>query len=60
MIKDKPRYIPALNQNWLTPLYDPALRYVMREDRFKQQLIAQAETLNRASGFWTWAAAQEP
>ncbi|HWR65370.1 MAG TPA: class I SAM-dependent methyltransferase [Bellilinea sp.] len=43
MIKDEPRYIPALNQNWLTPLYDPALRYVMREDRFKQQVVAQAD-----------------
>lgn len=43
MIKDEPRYIPALNQNWLTPLYDPALRYVMREDRFKKQLIEQAD-----------------
>ena len=35
-------YIPALRFDWLTPLYDPILKWGMQEDRFKQQLIAQA------------------
>ena len=36
------RYIPALRIDWLTPLYDPVLRWVMREERFKRTLVAQA------------------
>ncbi len=36
------RYIPAFGFSALTPLYDPALRWLMREERFKRQLIAQA------------------
>jgi len=36
------RYIPALRFDWLTPLYDPLLRWVMREERFKRILVAQA------------------
>lgn len=35
-------YIPALGFRWLTPLYDPLLKWVMREERFKGQLIKQA------------------
>lgn len=35
-------YIPALGYDWLTPLYDPLLRWGMREEKFKQHLIAQA------------------
>jgi len=35
-------YIPALGYDWLTPLYDPLLRWVMREEKFKRDLIAQA------------------
>lgn len=31
-------YIPALRFEWLTPLYDPNLRWLMREDQFKKQL----------------------
>jgi ubiquinone/menaquinone biosynthesis C-methylase UbiE len=42
MAKDDP-YIPALGRDWLTPLYDPLLRWVMREDHFKRHLIRQAE-----------------
>ena len=42
MTKSKPRFIPALNQKWLTPLYDPTLRYIMGEDGFKKRLIEQA------------------
>ena len=28
---------------WLTPLYDPLLRWVMREEQFKRHLIRQAQ-----------------
>ena len=35
-------YIPALGLNWLTPLYDPLIRWVLREDRFKSHLIRNA------------------
>jgi ubiquinone/menaquinone biosynthesis C-methylase UbiE len=36
------KYIPALGHDRLTPLYDPLLRWVMREERFKRRLIEQA------------------
>ena len=36
-------YIPALSFNWLTPVYDFVLRWVMREETFKRALIAQAQ-----------------
>lgn len=42
MAKDDP-YIPALGRDWLTPLYDPLLSWVMREGRFKRHLIRQAQ-----------------
>ena len=42
MSEDKPRFIPAANVDWLTPLYDPVLRWVMRERGFKRRLIEQA------------------
>ena len=32
------RYIPALSFKWLTLLYDPVLKWVMREERFKRHL----------------------
>src|SRR5215207_4583239 len=35
-------YIPALGHDRLTPLYDPLLRWVMREGRFKRRLVEQA------------------
>jgi ubiquinone/menaquinone biosynthesis C-methylase UbiE len=35
-------FIPALSFRWLTPLYDPLLKWGMREETFKQRLIAQA------------------
>jgi ubiquinone/menaquinone biosynthesis C-methylase UbiE len=35
------RYIPALSFSWLTPLYDPALRLLMREDEIRGHLIRQ-------------------
>ena len=37
-----PRYIPALSFRWLTPLYDPLLKWVMREESFKRKLIQVA------------------
>ena len=36
------RYIPALSFKWLTPLYDPLLKWVMREETFKRKLVQQA------------------
>jgi len=36
------RYIPALSFKWLTPLYDPLLKWVMREETFKRRLIQEA------------------
>lgn len=36
------RYIPALGFKWLTPLYDPLLKWVMREETFKGKLVQQA------------------
>ena len=42
MAKDG-QYIPALGRDWLTPLYDPLQRWVMREDQFKSHLIRQAQ-----------------
>jgi len=47
MINDKP-YIPALRFRFLTPLYDPVLRWGMRELTFKRRLIEEARI---ASGF---------
>lgn len=35
------RYIPALSFRWLTPLYDAVLKWVMREDTFKRELVQQ-------------------
>lgn len=39
---DKKVYIPAMNKAWLTPLYDPFLRWVMHERGFKGRLVALA------------------
>ena len=35
------KYIPALSFHWLTPLYDPLLKWVMRDETFKRKLIDQ-------------------
>jgi ubiquinone/menaquinone biosynthesis C-methylase UbiE len=35
-------YIPALSYNWLTPFYDTAVKWTVREAAFKGQLIEQA------------------
>lgn len=39
----RPGFIPALGLHALTPLYDPLLRRVMREDHIKRALIRSAE-----------------
>lgn len=36
-------YIPALRFKFLTPFYDPLLRWGMREETFKQRLIEHAQ-----------------
>jgi 2-polyprenyl-3-methyl-5-hydroxy-6-metoxy-1,4-benzoquinol methylase len=36
------KYIPALRFGWLTPLYDPLVRWTMREAIFKPRLVEQA------------------
>ena len=38
-------YIPALGHDMLTPLYDPLIRLLMRESKFKGRLIEQAEII---------------
>ena len=35
-------YIPALGFKWLTPIYDPLFKWVMREESFKRRLIQRA------------------
>ena len=35
------RYLPALKYRWLTPLYDPVLRRVFREDVMRARLVEQ-------------------
>jgi len=41
-MSQKDRYIPAFGHERLTPLYDPLLKWVMREETFKRELIRQA------------------
>ena len=36
------KYIPALSFRWLTPPYDPLLKWGMREGTFKRCLIERA------------------
>lgn len=43
MANKRNEYIPALKYDWLTPLYDPLLRWVLRESIFKRQLVKQAQ-----------------
>ena len=42
MDKNHTAYIPALKYGWLTPLYDPLVRWTLRESTFKRQLLEQA------------------
>ena len=43
MRENSSRSIPALNYRWLTFIYDPLLRSVMREAKFKSHLVQQAK-----------------
>lgn len=36
------KYVPALNFDWLTPLYDPVVKWLMPESEFKSRLIERA------------------
>ena len=36
------KYIPALSFDWLTPLYDPVVKWLMPESKFKSRLIGRA------------------
>ena len=36
------KYIPALNFDWLTPLYDPVVKWLMPESKFKSHLVGRA------------------
>lgn len=41
-MKTSEKYVPALNFDWLTPLYDPVVRWLMPESEFKGRLVRQA------------------
>ena len=41
MDETRHQYIPALRFGWLTRLYDPVIRWTMREDLFKPCLVQQ-------------------
>lgn len=43
MADESSRYIPALRFRWLTPLYDPLLKWGMREEIFKRRLVERAD-----------------
>ena len=43
MTETKTSYIPALGFHSLTRFYDPVIRITLREEYFKQRLIAQAQ-----------------
>lgn len=40
--KRREGYIPALGHDWLTPLYDPIQRWLLRESAFKARLVEEA------------------
>ena len=39
------KYIPALGHRWLTPLYDPLVHRIMREDELRNRLVLEADIL---------------
>ncbi|MEE8110835.1 MAG: class I SAM-dependent methyltransferase [bacterium] len=41
--KNRNGYIPALRYDWLTSVYDPLLRWAIRESTFKSDLVEQAQ-----------------
>ncbi len=40
-------YVPAAGHDWLLPLYDPLLRFVLREDRLRREILERAEIASR-------------
>jgi len=42
-MKGRQKYIPALRFHWLTPLYDPLLKWGMKEEIFRRRLIERAD-----------------
>ncbi len=42
-MRTRDKYIPALGREWLTPLYDPLIRWTMPELRLKTRLVDQAQ-----------------
>jgi ubiquinone/menaquinone biosynthesis C-methylase UbiE len=42
MNQSRSEYIPPLKYEWLTPLYDPLVRWTLRESTFKRHLVKQA------------------
>lgn len=43
MNQKRDEYIPALKYSWLTSLYNPLLRWTLRESNFKRHLVEQAQ-----------------
>lgn len=43
MARDERSYLPAAGLDWLLPLYDPLLRWILGEDSLKGALIDQSE-----------------
>ena len=41
-MKRSENYIPALSFDWLTPLYDPLVKWFMPESKFKSHLVKEA------------------
>src|ERR1700754_2972658 len=41
-MKTDEKYIPALNFDWLTPLYDPVVKWLMPESKFKSHMVERA------------------
>src|SRR5215210_1517043 len=41
-MKTNEKYIPALNFDLLTPLYDPVVKWLMPESKFKRHLVERA------------------
>lgn len=41
-MKTNEKYVPALNFDWLTPLYDPVVKWLMPETKFKSHLVERA------------------
>jgi ubiquinone/menaquinone biosynthesis C-methylase UbiE len=46
MMPKEVAYIPALKYSRLTPLYDPLLRFILREATWKPELVKQAQIAN--------------